>query len=235
MNIYVISSDQKTSRFLTAAIQSYSEQKYVEITVKVFRRIREYLADFDKPDLIFIDDNVEMKPSVENARIVRGKDSGVAIVLLSTNPEKVFEAFTVKTHRFLTKPITQNDIFDAIDSYRKDLFSGKGIIAKVDNAFRIFSSEEVYALIADGSRPKIMTRDEVIEVLTPFNRIMTQLPEEYFFRCHRSYVVNMKYIAKFDAEQIELTNHSIVPISRRKRMDFHMNYAEFVKGHTFQS
>lgn len=235
MTVYIISSDQKTARFLSVAVQAYSEQKYIQINVKVFRRIREYLMDFDKPDIIFIDDNVEMKPSVENARIVRGKDPGVSIVLLSTNPEKVFEAFTVKTHRFLTKPITQNDIFDAIDSYRKDLFTGKGIIAKVENAFRVFSSEEVYALIADGPRPKIMTRDEVIEVLTPFSRIETQLPEEYYFKCHRSYVVNMKYVAKFDSEQIELTNHSTVPISRRKRMDFHMRYAEFVKGHTFQT
>lgn len=233
MNVFLLSSDAKTIRFLTGAVKTYSEQKYVDVDVKVFRRMRDYLLEFDKPDLIFIDDNLEMKPSIENARVVRSKDGRAAVVLLSTNPERVFEAFSVKTHRFLTKPITQSDIFDALDSYRKDLFSDRVIIAKLEDAYRVFSSEEVYALIADGSHTKIMTSDELVDILTPFSRIETQLPDEYFYKCHRSYIINLKHIARFTQEQVEMTNHSIIPISRRKRLDFHMRYSEFVKGHTF--
>lgn len=233
MNVFLLSSDAKTIRFLTGAVKTYSEQKYVDVDVKVFRRMRDYLLEFDKPDLIFIDDNLEMKPSIENARVVRSKDGRAAVVLLSTNPERVFEAFSVKTHRFLTKPITQSDIFDALDSYRKDLFSDRVIIAKLEDAYRVFSSEEVYALIADGSHTKIMTSDELVDILTPFSRIETQLPDEYFYKCHRSYIINLKHIARFTQEQVEMTNHAIIPISRRKRLDFHMRYSEFVKGHTF--
>lgn len=233
MNVFLLSSDAKTIRFLTGAVKTYSEQKYIDIDVKIFRRMRDYLLEFDKPDLIFIDDNLEMKPSIENARVVRSKDGRAAVVLLSTNPERVFEAFSVKTHRFLTKPITQSDIFDALDSYRKDLFSDRVIIAKLEDAYRVFSSEEVYALIADGSHTKIMTSDELVDILTPFSRIETQLPDEYFYKCHRSYIINLKHIARFTQEQVEMTNHAIIPISRRKRLDFHMRYSEFVKGHTF--
>lgn len=233
MKVFILSSDAKTIRFLSGAVKTYSEQKYVDIDIKIYRRMRDYLLEFDKPDLIFIDDNLEMKPSIENARVVRSKDGRAAIVLLSTNPERVFEAFTVKTHRFLTKPVTQADVFDALDSYRKDLFSDRVIIAKLEETYRVFSSEEMFALIADGSHTKIMTEDELVEVTTPFSRIETQLPEEYFYKCHRSYIINMKHIARFTSEQIEMTNHAIIPVSRRKRLDFHMRFSEFVKGHTF--
>lgn len=234
MEIFILSSDSKTIRFLTGAVRTYSEQKYVDIDIKIFRRMRDYLLEFDKPDLIFIDDNLEMKPSIENARVVRTKDGRAAVVLLSTNPERVFEAFTVKTHRFLTKPVTQADIFDALDSYRKDLFSDRVIIAKLEDTYRVFSSEEVFALIADGSHTKIMTEDELVDIVTPFSRIETQLPAEYFYKPHRSYIINMKHVARFTSEQIEMTNHAIIPISRRKRMEFHMRFSEFVKGHTFK-
>ena len=234
MNIFILSNEPKTTRFLTGAVKTYGEQKYVDVETRVFRRMRDYLLEFEKPDLIFIDDNFEMKPSVENARVVRTKDSKAAIVLLSTNPERVFEAFSVKTHRFLTKPVTQSDIFDALDSYRKELFSDRVVLVKVEDAFRVFSSEDIYAVIADVDHTKIMTKDEMVETGTKFTRIETQLPEEYFYKCHRSYVVNMKHIAKFTTEKLEMTNHAIIPISRRKRLDFHMRYAEFVKGHTFR-
>ena len=234
MTIFILSSEPKTVRFLTGAMRTYGEQKYVDVETKVFRRMRDYLLEFEKPDLIFIDDNFEMKPSVENARVVRTKDGKAGIVLLSTNPERVFEAFSVRTHRFLTKPVTQADIFDALDSHRKAVFSDRVVIVKGEDAFRVFSSEDIYAVIADVSHTKIMTKDEMVETLTKFSRIENQLPEEYFYKCHRSYVVNMKHIAKFTAEQLEMMNHAIIPISRRKRLDFHVRYAEFVKGHTFR-
>ncbi|MBQ8083054.1 MAG: response regulator transcription factor [Clostridia bacterium] len=234
MTVFVLSNEPKTVRFLTGAVKTYGEQKYVDVETRVFRRMRDYLLEFDKPDLIFIDDNFEMKPSVENARVVRTKDGKAALVLLSTNPERVFEAFTVRTHRFLTKPVTQSDIFDALDSYRKELFADRVVIVKVDDAFRVFTSEDIYAVIADVNHTKIMTKDEMVETITKFTRIETQLPPEYFYKVHRSYVINMKHIAKFTSEQVEMTNHAIVPISRRKRLDFHMRYSEYVKGHTFR-
>lgn len=79
MKIYILSNEPKTVRFLTGAIKTYGEQKYVEVETKVFRRMREYLQEFDKPDLIVIDDNFEMKPSVENARVVRTRD-GLSLI-----------------------------------------------------------------------------------------------------------------------------------------------------------
>ena len=79
MNIFILSNEPKTTRFLTGAVKTYGEQKYVDVETRVFRRMRDYLLEFEKPDLIFIDDNFEMKPSVENARVVRTKDSKAAI------------------------------------------------------------------------------------------------------------------------------------------------------------
>lgn len=234
MLIFIISTEQKTVRFLTGAINAYSQQKYIEIEVRSFRKLSDYLSNTEEPDIIFIDDNVEMRPSVENARIVRGKDGKVAIVLLSTNPDRVFDAFGVRTHRFLTKPIVRADIFDAIDSYRKDLITYRVVIAKVQDAFRIFTSEEIFALVADGHRTKLITEDEVIEVNSTFTKIENQLPGEYFYKVHRCYMVNMQHIANMNSEIVVLTNRMVIPISRRKKFDFHVRYTEFIKGHTFK-
>lgn len=234
MLIFIISTEQKTIRFLTGAINAYSRQKYVEIEMRSFRKLTDYLANTEEPDIIFIDDDVEMRPSVENARIVRGKDGKAAIVLLSNNPDRVFDAFGVRTHRFLTKPIVRSDIYDAIDSYRKDLVTYRVVIAKVHDAFRIFASEEIYALVADGHRTKLITEDEVIEVNSTFAKIETQLPGEYFYKVHRCYMVNMQHIANMNSETVTLTNRMVIPISRRKKMEFHVRYTEFIKGHTFK-
>ncbi|MBP5271668.1 MAG: response regulator transcription factor [Clostridia bacterium] len=234
MKVFIIANDPKTIRFLTNATGAYARQKFVSVDTVVFKKMRDYLLTFETPDLIFIDDNFEMKPSVENARLVRTKDMKAAVVLLSTNPERVFEAFSVKAHRFLMKPVTQADVFDAIDAYRKELYTYRVIIARTATGFRVFSSEEIFALIAEGNHTKIMTKDEVVEVMTNFAQLEEQVPSEYFYKCHRAYIVNMKHIATFDSEQVEMANKAVVPISRRRKLDFHVRYTEFIKGHTFK-
>ena len=76
--------------------------------------------------------------------------------------------------------------------------------------------------------------DEVVEVMTNFAQLEEQVPSEYFYKCHRAYIVNMKHIATFDSEQVEMANKAVVPISRRRKLDFHVRYTEFIKGHTFK-
>ncbi len=234
MNIYILSSDPRTARFLTRVVTTYGQQKYVEIETRVFRHMKDYLMSFEDADVIFIDDNFEMRPSVENGKIVRTKDAKAALILLSVNAERVFDAFGIKAHRFLMKPITQADVFDALDSYRKDLFSYRIIIVKVESGFQVFSSEEILAVTALGKRAQIMTMTDRIDTLTGYMQVETQLPEEYFYKCHRSYIVNMKHIATIEAEEMVLVNDAVIPVSRRKKTDFLLRYSEFVKGHTFK-
>ncbi len=234
MNIYILSSDPRTTRFLSRVITAYGQQKYVEIETRIFRHMKDYLMCFEYADVIIIDDNFEMRPSVENGKIVRTRDAKAALILLSVNAERVFDAFEIKAHRFLMKPLTQSDIFDALDSYRKDLFSYRIIIVKVETGFQVFSSEEIFAVTSLGKRAQIVTRTERVDTLTPYSQVESQLPEEYFYKCHRSYIVNMKHIATVGTEEVTLVNEAVIPVSRRKKTDFLLQYSEFVKGHTFK-
>lgn len=39
--------------------------------------------------------------------------------------------------------------------------------------------------------------------------------EKYFVRCHRSYLVNMRYVKVYSRTEFEMTNEDIVPIGRK--------------------
>jgi len=49
------------------------------------------------------------------------------------------------------------------------------------------------------------------------------LPVEFFFRCHHSHIVNLKYIQKYirgEGGFVDLGHNKIVEVSRRKKQDF---------------
>jgi DNA-binding LytR/AlgR family response regulator len=46
-----------------------------------------------------------------------------------------------------------------------------------------------------------------------------------FFRCHRSYIVNMEHVVRYDISSVMLSNKKVILMSRRR-------YAAFAAAHT---
>ena len=51
--------------------------------------------------------------------------------------------------------------------------------------------------------------------------------EAGFVRCHKSYLVNLKYIARYTATQFIMMNGKIIPISRSKKNESVDRYVLF--------
>ena len=55
-----------------------------------------------------------------------------------------------------------------------------------------------------------------------------------FYRCHRSYLVNIERITSFKKHGILQLNHKVeVPISRRKKTDFVAVWEEYINEHQY--
>jgi DNA-binding LytR/AlgR family response regulator len=63
------------------------------------------------------------------------------------------------------------------------------------------------------------------------DRLIGALPAE-FYRCHKSYIVNMRQIRRFRANEILLKNGKTVPVSRSKYSETKEAYLNFI-GETF--
>ena len=56
------------------------------------------------------------------------------------------------------------------------------------------------------------------------------LPRAGFFRCHRSYLVQLPYIRKIEKTQVFLDYGAVVPVSRGKREELYQAFLEYHKG-----
>ena len=233
MTIGVLTNDKKFLTVLEHTFEEYHQRKFVEIQTIHFTRIRDYLASDELFDMLFVDDEFDNRNSVETARLIRTKDPKVALVLLAKNPDKVYDSFAVRAHRFYLKPVTQSKLFEALDAYRKDLFSYRVIIVRIDNSYHSLSTEEIVYLEADSKDCLIHLRQGVTRASASLIQMLLQLPEEYFFHSHRSYVVNMQYVRRIDPDALIMVTGDKVPLSRRRKVKFLVTYSRFISGHSF--
>lgn len=233
MKIAIFSSEKKINTIIRRAASEYSLRKMMVLDIRTFTELRTFLNDVFEFDLIFVDDGFEGRTTIETAKIIRARHPSGAVVVISDDTEKVYDAFLVKAFRFLVKPIEESSVTECLDAYRKENYSYKMVVAKVQGVFRTFSTEEIIYIEADGKITTIYCDTSGIVTTTPYIQISQQLPEEYFITPHRSFAVNMMHIREFDQNQLILDNNVAIPLSRRRKMDFFIKFNEFTRSHHF--
>ncbi len=235
MQVAILSAEPKLDNTLHRVINEYAIRKFLKINIVSFTSYNVFLNSENNFDIIFIDDDFDGKSAIETAGLVKTACPEVALVLLSGDINTVYDAFKVKAHRFLMKPPEPISVIEAIESYRRDSFSYKMVIAKVDNVFRSFCTDEILYVEASGKHTRIFTAKEPMIASTSFNQLVEQLPEEYFFLIHRSFAINMMYVDSFNQESVKMRNSDDLPLSRRRKIDFYIKFTDFTKSHTFFS
>lgn len=74
----------------------------------------------------------------------------------------------------------------------------------------------------------VITTTEEFEIKGKIAEMETRLKDQYFISVHRSVLVNMKYIKKFNANLVELTNGKTVEISRRKLSEVKDTFSKYM-------
>jgi DNA-binding LytR/AlgR family response regulator len=90
---------------------------------------------------------------------------------------------------------------------------------------------EIYSIESYKHSVTIHSARESVVSYGKLDELIRALPAE-FYRCHKSYVVNMRQIQRFQADEILLKDGKTVPVSRSKYNETKEAYLNFI-GQTF--
>lgn len=187
--------------------------------------------DADKNfDLAFVDISVKDESGVDIAGFIGAVCPGIKIVFVSGNQDLVSKTFVkVDDCGYIYKPIDPTLLLGYIErersggrkSNKKYLeYSRHGVSGKVDSDRILYvSSERNYIEIH-------MVDGDGITAYGKLDDAEEQLRES-FVRCHKSYLVNLKYIARYTATHFYMMNGKVIPISRSKKTESVDKYVLF--------
>lgn len=172
-------------------------------------------------DLIFLD--IEM-PLINGFDLLDGLKNKPQIIFITSKADYAVKAFDYEATDFLEKPISKERFLKAVKKatdlhqlkheHQDDL--GDAIIIKSNlKKLKIFTSK-IKWVEAFGDYIKIITDDESHLVLSTMKSFENELPEGKFVRIHKSYIVNVERIDKFNSKFAEIGSNKI-PISRNKK------------------
>ena len=206
----------------------------------------EELMQMPRPDILLLDIGMPGQSGMETARKLRLEDKRMVIIFITALEDYVYEAFDVGAFHYLVKPFSDEKLSEVLvraaesvkeweDRQTKDKKKGQIDAAKAEarqlyvkkGGLRIRISIE-HIIYAEVFNRKILlhTTDGDVEYYGKLSDLQIQAGED-FFRPHRAYLINMKYVVKYDAHTIWLEEGSVI-MSKKQFPVFVKRYLEYV-------
>lgn len=219
-----VCDDEKNIREL---ISNKIKKEYPNSEIVFFKSGEELLLESKDIDILLLDIQMPGRNGIEIARQLRKKNKKTILIFVTAMEDYVFEAFDVNAFNYIVKPFNDNRFMDvlnkAINEYNSSgeteqetnyvIVSNRGMHTKVK------LDEIIYAEVFNR-KVVIHKIDEEIEYYGKMSELEA-LVGESFFRSHRAYLINFKYVEKYDAKTIYMEKGKVLMAKK--------NYPEFVK------
>ena len=182
-------------------------------------------------DLIFLDIIMPLLNGMDTARELRNAGITVPVIFLTSSKEFALESYEVKALNYLLKPINNQKLFSVLDEFLKSFeASAETFTAHTADGFCKITLNDVDYLEAQNKQVLVYLSDgsilKIRELFSKCEGVFT--PEKGFFKCHRSYIVNLSHVKQFTRTLITTGISSSVPISRNSYSAFKDAYFSYM-------
>lgn len=166
-------------------------------------------------DIYFLDIQMDNLNGMDLAKEIRKQNDTSKIIFITSLLEHVQDGYMVKAYRYLIKPIKYEDLKEHILSCISDIIKEREnfiIIKENGIRYKVNTKEITYIEIIK----KDITIHTIYKKYNIKNRIKNlekELNMYNFFRCHKSYLINMEYIDFIGKDNLMIKGTEI-PVSK---------------------
>ena len=186
----------------------------------------EFLMNTDV-DLIFLEIEIAKINGFEFLDILDASNIAVPeIIITSKNTSFAFKSYSYGVVDFLSKPI-ENILFNKsidkvltklnlLNNTNKQVKENQHIFVKSNLKKRKVFIKDIKWIEALGDYVKLITSNGSYVILSTMKAFENDLPKGKFLRIHKSYIINLKKIERYNSRFVEIDNFKI-PLSRNKK------------------
>jgi DNA-binding LytR/AlgR family response regulator len=220
MKCVLIDDEPMDLMALSKLMSAYSE---VEIVGSFQNSIE--AKDFvnnNKVDILVLD--VEM-PELNGIDFIKSIKNVEHVILISSNKTYAADSYDYNVTDYIVKPVHKNRLDQAVDKVKqfdesiKTSFNRDFAFVKDGTKIIRIDFKEILFIEALADYVQINTTQGRFTVLATMKSMQANLPEDDFFRIHRSYIVRKDKIRVIEDNMILMETKNI-PISRSSKQEF---------------
>lgn len=237
----IIDDSPQARKLLSLMLEEY--QKDLEIVGEAENaNLGLELIKQQKPDVLFLDIEMPGKSGIQLAEQLSNEKINISIVFTTAYNDYALKAFRLSAIDYLLKPINEIHLEEAIQKIKKtqpiqEEGKLKTFINNYENnqpktlsiptaaGYQFIKIDTLMYIKADGSYTHVFSTNEKPITVSKNLKYFESALDGYtqFIRVHRSCLINLQQIKKFDKQnrgEIIMNDNAIIDLARERRDDF---------------
>lgn len=211
--------DYLSRHFQTALFDTYTDgSKVLENNLKYY-------------DMAFLDIEMGNIKGTDIARKLKEINPHIVIFFVTAFNRYLDVAMDLDAFRFFPKPLDTDRLYDSLDRAMEliDKTVIEFMLKDSDGINKITASEIAFVEIV-GRFTKVVTDSEIYISENSIKFWQEKLVASYFYRVHKSFIINMNHITKYKRDRIIVDKKFVIPIANKKRAQFRQCFLRKIEG-----
>ncbi len=217
---------------MATKIRGILDEMEVPCTIRQFYSGRELLQSSETFDIIFLDIIMDGLDGMRTARLVREEAFDKLLVFISASRDYVFDAYDVEAFQYLLKPVEDKKLKSVLrKAVRKtEERSQAFIIVSRERQKKKLFLDDIYYFEIRGRMIDAHGRGGIFSYYEQIGILERELQGKGFVRCHKSYLVNLKYVDVYNRQELVLDNGERIAIAKRRYEVFCEAILKYMRG-----
>ncbi len=232
IRIAVCDDEKYMSDKVRKMVSDFFHKKNIEIMILQFSTGEDLLKYDQTIDIIFLDIQMKDIDGMETARKLRSCKFKGYLIFITILKEMVFQAFEVQAYDYLIKPLKEKDFEKTMERLLLSMQNAKEANLLIQRGYetRIIPLKDiVFCEIIDRKIYLHLISSEVIDFYDRIENLEAKLNNR-FFRCHRSFLINLRYLKGYKNGIAYMENGKEIPVSRLRSKEFSNIILQYMKN-----
>ena len=231
--VAIVDDSTTDAEFVQGILYSWADQRQENIRAEVFPSAEAFLFRYaeDKDwNILLLDIGMGAMDGITLAKKVRQDNESVQMVFITGFTDYISEGYEVSALHYLMKPVKQDKLYAVLDRAVTAMQKTERVILlPMGGEMLRLPVSQVWYVEAFSHNVTIVTETDTIQVKMPISEV-EKLLGDGFVRCHRSYLVGLKHIARLSKTEIILDNGKALPLSRSAASLVHKAFISYYTG-----
>lgn len=179
--------------------------------------VDEFLDADSDIDLLFLDIYMPELDGIVTAKKIHTRYPELKIIFLSSSQDHFLQAYEVFAFNYILKPFDRDRLYAVLDRAVAEIGKEQGrkiFIQYKSSAHSVDCRDICYIESRDRLLLFHLADGEALQCYQKMDEIINELPEQFFIRCHQSFLVNVRHITEMGENYFRI-GQVVIGISRK--------------------
>lgn len=219
MRVAIVDDEKDVLEKIHSGLKRFASENSLNISIDCF--VDEILLlmniEEDKTyDVYFLDIELKQIDGITLAKRLRTRQNDAYIIFVTSHLQYAIEGYEVKAYQYILKNQLEEKLLKTINLIYDDFIERqeKYFVIQTNSRYEKILYQDIYYIYKEHKNAVFVTKHGNTQVRMTLQEVYRSLVHKEFIYIDRGYIVNIRYIKKFQKQEIILVNNEKLPVSK---------------------